>query len=101
MILFALLTGKLPFDDDNIRRLLGKVRASTGLNQMLQVKSGVFSMPQFLPKDVKDLLWKMMTVDPSKRATIEDVKRHPWFLSNSRELPKFKRVEELVNVIDD
>jgi serine/threonine protein kinase len=25
VILFALLTGKLPFDDDNIRRLLGKV----------------------------------------------------------------------------
>jgi serine/threonine protein kinase len=25
VILFALLTGKLPFDDDNIRRLLSKV----------------------------------------------------------------------------
>lgn len=67
VILFALLTGKLPFDDDNIRRLLSKV------------KSGVFSMPQFLHKDIKDLLWKMLTVDPSKRITVPEIKEHPWF----------------------
>jgi BR serine/threonine kinase len=37
VILYALLTGRLPFDDDNIRRLLGKV------------KSGIFSMPSNVP----------------------------------------------------
>ena len=70
VILFALLTGKLPFDDDNIRRLLSKV------------KSGVFSMPQFLHKDIKDLLWKMLTVDPTKRITIAEIKEHPWYKSH-------------------
>eukprot|EP01114_Cavostelium_apophysatum_P019936 TRINITY_DN6557_c0_g1_i1.p1 TRINITY_DN6557_c0_g1~~TRINITY_DN6557_c0_g1_i1.p1 ORF type:complete len:611 (-),score=181.84 TRINITY_DN6557_c0_g1_i1:474-2306(-) len=74
VILFALLTGKLPFDDDNIRRLLSKV------------KSGVFSMPQFLHKDVKDLIWRMMTVDPSKRITIAEIKENPWFRSNNSEI---------------
>jgi len=70
VILFALLTGKLPFDDDNIRRLLTKV------------KSGVFSMPHFLNKDVKDLIWRMLTVDPSNRISLNEIKEHPWFKSN-------------------
>jgi serine/threonine protein kinase len=41
VILFALLTGKLPFDDDNIPRLLSKVKA------------GKFQMPSHLPPDVQ------------------------------------------------
>jgi len=69
VILFALQTGKLPFDDDNISRLLGKV------------KTGIFSMPTFLPKDSKDLISKMLTVDPNKRITIAEIKQHPWFTS--------------------
>eukprot|EP01119_Soliformovum_irregulare_P016210 TRINITY_DN4662_c0_g1_i2.p1 TRINITY_DN4662_c0_g1~~TRINITY_DN4662_c0_g1_i2.p1 ORF type:complete len:328 (-),score=91.79 TRINITY_DN4662_c0_g1_i2:95-1078(-) len=40
-------------------------------------------MPQFLPKDAKDLLWKMLTVDPTQRITMAEIKSHPWFLSNS------------------
>lgn len=66
VILFALLTGKLPFDDDNIRRLLGKVR------------SGIFSMPQFLPFEVKELIWGMLNTDPNKRLSLDDVLRHNW-----------------------
>jgi serine/threonine protein kinase len=59
--------GKLPFDDDNIRRLLDKV------------KSGQFSMPQYLHKDVRDLITRMLTVDPAKRITLPEIKAHPWF----------------------
>jgi serine/threonine protein kinase len=77
VILYALLTGKLPFDDDDIRKLLGKV------------KSGVFTMPAFLPKDSQDLISKMLTVDPSKRITIQQIKEHPWFNSNSPEPHNF------------
>ncbi|PRP84551.1 hypothetical protein PROFUN_05886 [Planoprotostelium fungivorum] len=75
VILYALLTGKLPFDDDNIRRLLTKV------------KSGIFSMPPFLHKDVKELLWKMLTVDPTKRFTIAQIKENSWFNSNRSVIP--------------
>lgn len=70
VILYALLTGKLPFDDDNIARLLGKV------------KTGKFSMPSHLPADVQDLIARMITVDPEKRITIAEIKRHPWYRSN-------------------
>ena len=61
IILFALLTGRLPFDDDNIRNLLAKV------------KIGKFNMPQELPSDAKDLIRRMLEVDPGKRITVSAV----------------------------
>lgn len=45
-------------------------------------------MPQFLHKDVKDLITRMLVVDPSKRITITQIKEHPWFKSNALEVPK-------------
>lgn len=70
VILYALLTGKLPFDDDNIRVLLGKV------------KLGQFSIPPYLPPGARDLIQRMLTVDPDQRISLDEVKRHPWYLSN-------------------
>ena len=40
------------------------------------MKSGVFSMPTYLDPSLKDLLCKMLTVDPKKRITIPDIKKH-------------------------
>ena len=76
VILFALMTSNLPFDDDNIRVLLQKVRR------------GVFKMPSFLADDVRDLISRMIVVDPHKRITMAGIKAHPWFTgANSPEGP--------------
>ena len=69
IILFALLTGRLPFDDENIRHLLAKV------------KVGKFTMPPELPSDAKDLIRRMLEVNPEKRITVSEL------LSAPRELP--------------
>ncbi|OCF36519.1 CAMK/CAMKL/GIN4 protein kinase [Kwoniella heveanensis BCC8398] len=66
VILFALLTGRLPFDDENIRILLQKV------------KNGRFVMPTDLPADAKDLITRMLVVDPEKRITMNEIMRHPF-----------------------
>uniref|UniRef100_A0A3B4TGV8 BR serine/threonine kinase 2 n=1 Tax=Seriola dumerili TaxID=41447 RepID=A0A3B4TGV8_SERDU len=58
VILFALLVGALPFDDDNLRNLLEKV------------KLGVFHMPHFIPPDCQNLLRGMIEVDATKRLTL-------------------------------
>ncbi|KAF7238805.1 Serine/threonine-protein kinase BRSK1 [Varanus komodoensis] len=55
VILFALLVGALPFDDDNLRQLLEKV------------KRGIFHMPHFIPPDCQNLLRGMIEVEPEKR----------------------------------
>jgi len=58
IILFALLTGSLPFDDKNVRTLLSKV------------KSGKFDMPTWIDPLAKDLLERMLVVDVKKRITV-------------------------------
>lgn len=66
VILFALLAGYLPFDDPSIRALLHKV------------KRGNFQMPNFRP-EIRDLLHKILTVDPQQRISIAEIKQHPAF----------------------
>jgi BR serine/threonine kinase len=69
VILYALLSGTLPFDDPSIRNLMRKV------------KRGKFVMPDF-HFSLKDLISKMLTVDPASRIRIADIKKHDAFRMN-------------------
>uniref|UniRef100_A0A8C6UH01 Si:ch211-255p10.4 n=1 Tax=Neogobius melanostomus TaxID=47308 RepID=A0A8C6UH01_9GOBI len=73
VILFALLVGALPFDHDNLRQLLEKV------------KSGVFHMPHFIPPDCQSLLKGMIEVNPDKRLSLEAIQKHPWYQGSRSE----------------
>lgn len=70
VILYAMVTGRLPFDDDNLQRLL------------LKVQAGQFHLPSDLPDDLRDLIKKMLTVDPEERIDMAGIKAHPWFQSS-------------------
>uniref|UniRef100_A0AC35U3Y1 Protein kinase domain-containing protein n=1 Tax=Rhabditophanes sp. KR3021 TaxID=114890 RepID=A0AC35U3Y1_9BILA len=78
VILFALLVGALPFDDDNLRTLLEKV------------KKGVFHIPPFVPSDCQNLLRSMIEVDPNKRITLTNVFRHPWISGSTKSEPELE-----------
>mmetsp|Transcript_19825 Transcript_19825/g.32505 ORF Transcript_19825/g.32505 Transcript_19825/m.32505 type:complete len:681 (+) Transcript_19825:307-2349(+) len=67
VILYALLCGCLPFDDDNLPNLMKKV------------KSGVYQMPNYLSFYARDLIHSILNVDPITRITIEEIRKHPWF----------------------
>ncbi|XP_026483520.1 serine/threonine-protein kinase BRSK2 [Vanessa tameamea] len=89
VILYALLVGALPFDDDNLRQLLEKV------------KRGVFHVPHFVPPDCQQLLRGMIEVNPEKRMTLADITRHPWVTAGGRgeleqELPMMEVVQTRV-----
>jgi serine/threonine-protein kinase HSL1 (negative regulator of Swe1 kinase) len=58
VILYALLTSRLPFDDPNVTNVLKKVR------------DGNFSVPEWVAPPAKDLLTKMLEVDIGKRITV-------------------------------
>ncbi|KAI8899578.1 kinase-like domain-containing protein [Globomyces pollinis-pini] len=75
IILYALVTGNLPFDDNNIRRLLNKV------------KTGVYQIPDYVPDGPRDLIKRMLTVDPNHRITLSEVLRNEWFLSREPKIP--------------
>ncbi|XP_070688709.1 5'-AMP-activated protein kinase catalytic subunit alpha-2 [Pempheris klunzingeri] len=67
VILYALLCGTLPFDDEHVPTLFKKIRG------------GVFYIPEYLTRSVASLLMLMLQVDPLKRATIKDIREHEWF----------------------
>ncbi|ODQ80220.1 hypothetical protein BABINDRAFT_161189 [Babjeviella inositovora NRRL Y-12698] len=82
VVLFALLTGRLPFDDENIRNLL------------LKVQSGAFDMPAELSREAKDLLARMLHVDPNRRIPTDKVLEHPL-------LRKYPQTEQDLQVTAD
>ncbi|TKC34097.1 hypothetical protein EI555_011086 [Monodon monoceros] len=65
--------GALPFDDDNLRQLLEKV------------KRGVFHMPHFIPPDCQSLLRGMIEVDATRRLTLEHIQKHIWYIGGKNE----------------
>ncbi|XP_066581707.1 5'-AMP-activated protein kinase catalytic subunit alpha-2 [Prorops nasuta] len=88
VILYALLCGTLPFDDEHVPTLFRKI------------KSGSYPIPEYLKKSVVSLLDHMLQVDPMRRATIEDIKKHEWF---QKDLPTYlfpSPVEQDSSVID-
>jgi serine/threonine-protein kinase HSL1, negative regulator of Swe1 kinase len=67
VILFALLAGRLPFDDEDLHTLLEKV------------KVGSYDMPQTIDKRAQDLITRMLEKDVRKRITVEQILVHPFF----------------------
>ncbi|KAI5567346.1 hypothetical protein BDE02_13G083700 [Populus trichocarpa] len=67
VILYALLCGSLPFDDESIPNLLRKI------------KGGIYSIPRYLSPGATDMISKMLMVDPMRRMNMPEIRQHPWF----------------------
>ncbi|CAE8718843.1 unnamed protein product [Polarella glacialis] len=67
VILFALVCGYLPFEDQNHAELYKKI-----LN-------AEYEMPDFVSREVADLISGMLTTDPAQRITLEDIRKHAWY----------------------
>jgi 5'-AMP-activated protein kinase catalytic alpha subunit len=74
VILYALLCGCLPFDEETIPQLFKKIKA------------GEFRIPSHVSPEARDLIKRMLTVDPLERITIPQLRDHPWFAAS---LPRF------------
>ncbi|KAJ3201298.1 5-AMP-activated protein kinase, catalytic [Entophlyctis luteolus] len=70
VILYVMLCGRLPFDDDYIPNLFKKIN------------SGMFLLPSYLSPATRSLLLAMLTVDPLKRITFEQIRKNEWFNIN-------------------
>ena len=66
VILFALLCGYLPFDNANVTQLYQ------------QILKGDYTFPSHLSEGSKSLISMLLVRDPAKRATMEQVRNHPW-----------------------
>jgi len=84
IILYVLLCGRLPFDDDFIPALFRKIN------------SGNFHTPSWLPTGAKNLIHRMLKVHPVQRITIQEIRQDPWFNEGLEEYLK-PPVEEFID----
>lgn len=78
VIVYILLGGYPPFHDDNHAILYRKIKAADYAFE-----------PQYwdqVSDDAKDLIRKMLVVNPDNRLTAAQALRHPWFLVGEHEL---------------
>lgn len=71
VILYALFTGRLPFEDDSISKLIEKI-----------VSGKYDPITNNLSTSALDLLEKILVTDPRMRISIANIKKHPWFATN-------------------
>ena len=67
IVLYAMICGYLPFEDDNNDILYQKIT------------EGKFTIPGFVSDSARDLLKKILCIDPKKRFGLKEIKNHPWF----------------------
>ena len=85
VILFTLVCGYLPFEDQNTSKLYKKILG------------GSYAAPKFLSPIVKDLLKRILETDPKKRYTADDIRKHAWYaLVQEEDIPK----EEVLSTAD-
>ncbi|CCC11117.1 unnamed protein product [Sordaria macrospora k-hell] len=68
VVLFVLVCGKVPFDDQYMPALHQKI------------KKGAVDYPNWLSSECKHLISRMLVTDPKQRATMHEVMNHPWML---------------------
>ncbi|KHN98813.1 Serine/threonine-protein kinase domain protein [Metarhizium album ARSEF 1941] len=65
VILYAMLSATLPFDDPDLRVMMAKT------------KKGQYEMPKGLSPEAEDLIRRMLQVNPDRRIAMKDIWRHP------------------------
>ncbi|OHT00583.1 CAMK family protein kinase [Tritrichomonas foetus] len=84
ILLFAIVSGQLPFDDDNIQRLLQKIVYTEA------------HYPSYFSPQLADILSKMLCKSPDQRITLDMIKNHPWF--SQTEYNNLNNLEVLKNL---
>ncbi|OZJ05789.1 hypothetical protein BZG36_01277 [Bifiguratus adelaidae] len=66
VILYAMLSGKLPFQSENMPELFEKI------------SNGQYAKSRFIPQLAQDVINWMLQVAPQDRATAASILQHPW-----------------------
>ncbi|KAJ8903970.1 hypothetical protein NDN08_000501 [Rhodosorus marinus] len=81
--LYFLLVGKIPFEAEGMLELFKKIR------------EGVYTVPDFVDEEARDLIRQMLNMNASERISVREVLKHPWLQEQSQHnvLEKFMPIE--------
>ncbi|CAD8174723.1 unnamed protein product [Paramecium pentaurelia] len=84
VIIYTLLIGKPPFETQDVKTTYKKIKACQ------------YTFPDHvvISDNAKNLITKMLVLDPSKRPTLDQILQHPFMTSNS--IPKTAHISTLV-----
>lgn len=86
VILYCLVCGQYPFEGPTVQVQLQKIVLSEP------------TFPSFLSEDLVDLLMKMLTKEAGKRATLTEIREHPWMTTVCDQ--KLDSLGEIVDLFD-
>ncbi|KAG1472855.1 hypothetical protein G6F56_001295 [Rhizopus delemar] len=70
VILYAMLSGTLPFQASTMPDLIEKIRTAS------------FAKPRLISRNAQDLLKRLLCIDAQKRITAQECLVHPWMTEN-------------------
>lgn len=88
VILFVLMAGYLPFQDQNIMVMYKKIY------------KGEFRSPRWFSPDLIRLLTKLLDTNPDKRITIPEIMENRWFRKGFKHIKFYIEDDKLCNVED-
>uniref|UniRef100_A0A2K6T1A9 non-specific serine/threonine protein kinase n=1 Tax=Saimiri boliviensis boliviensis TaxID=39432 RepID=A0A2K6T1A9_SAIBB len=89
ILLYVLMCGFLPFDDDNIMALYKKIMR------------GKYNVPKWLSPSSILLLQQMLQVDPKKRISMKNLLNHPWIMQDYNYPVEWQSKNPFIHLDDD
>jgi len=85
VILYAMVCGSLPFDDDQMPQLFSKIKECR------------YFIPNNISHEVKDLINLMLQPNPVKRITLQEIQEHVWYQQNLPDYLHFISKQQMNN----
>ncbi|CAO3611648.1 unnamed protein product [Cunninghamella blakesleeana] len=82
VILYTLIAGELPFDDDS------------EIMMQRKIVNVDYELPTYFSSELQDLISNMLKHDPKERLTMEQIVNHPWMLAMLNENDEKHMVDE-------
>ncbi|XP_026362009.1 maternal embryonic leucine zipper kinase [Ursus americanus] len=89
ILLYVLMCGFLPFDDDNVMALYKKIMR------------GKYEVPKWLSSSSILLLQQMLQVDPKKRISVKNLLSHPWIMHDYNCPVEWQSKNSLIHLDED
>jgi len=82
VIVYYMVSGNMPFSSSNEFDIIAKI------------KKGKYTKLYDASPEFQDLIKELLRVNPKKRATLDEIKEHPWFLGITMPPKQLKRIKK-------